>query len=125
MTQEKDKVTVLFMLGVMTFAVVLIDERWVRAGVALLPALLLAQRALMGAGVGATGPPQGTSERRADPGVRQQIQELLRLIREFYTMCHIVAVGELEPAKAKARAQVVESQLNEMMAELLEAGETS
>ena len=125
MAQENDKVTVLFMLVVIALAVTVVDDRWVRAGLGLLPALLLAQRALMGSGVGAQGPPRGTGERRADVGVRGQIQELLKLIREFYTMCHIVAVGELDPEKAKARAQVVESQLNEMMAELLESVEAS
>ena len=124
MAQENDKVTVLFMLAVMTFAVVLIDERWVRAGLGLIPALLLAQRALMGVGVGAE-PPPGTGDRRADTGVRGQIQELLKLIREFYAMCHIVADGQLDPDKAKARAQVVEGQLNTMMAELLESVEAS
>ena len=123
MTQDNDKVTVLFMLVVIALAVTVVDDRWVRAGLGLLPALLLAQRALMGSGVGAQGPPRRTGERRADVGVRGQIQELLKLIREFYTMCHIVAVGELDPERAKARAQVVESQLNEMMAELLEAAE--
>ena len=113
MAQENDKVTVLFMLGVMTFAIVLIDERWVRAGMGLVPALLLAQRALMGVGVGAEPPPD-TGDRRADKGVRGQIQELLKLIREFYAMCHIVADSRLDPDKAKARAQVVEGQLNSL-----------
>ncbi len=120
MTQGTDKTTVLFMLGVMTFAVVLVDDRWVRVGLGLLPALLLAQRALSGAGVGAQGPPQGDGERRTDSGLRDKIQELLKLIREFYTTCHMVAVGQLEPSKAKAKAQVVERRLNQMMADMLE-----
>jgi hypothetical protein len=123
MEQKNDKPTVLFMLAVMTFAVVLVDDRWVRAGLALLPTLLLAQRALLGAGVGAKGPPKGVGERRSDVDVRGQVEELLKLIREFYTMCHVVADGRLEPTRAKARAQVVESQLNEMMAQLLDKGE--
>ncbi len=120
MTQGTDKTTVLFMLGVMTFAVVLVDDRWVRVGLGLLPALLLAQRALSGAGLGAKGPPQGGDERRTDSGVREGIQELLKLIREFYTTCHMVAVGQLEPSKAKGKAQVVERRLNQMMANMLE-----
>jgi hypothetical protein len=117
--QQNDKVTVLFMLGVMTFAVILVDDRWVRAGLSLLPALLLAQRAVMGVGVGHAGPPEG-DDRRSDTGVRDRIHELLKLIREFYTTCHMVAVGQLEPSKAKAKAQVVERRLNTMMAEMLD-----
>lgn len=125
MTQGSDKPTVLFMLAVMAFAIVLVDDRWMRVGLGLLPALLLAQRALGGGGVGAPpGPPDG-EERRTNPGLREQIQELLRLIREFYTTCHMVAVGQLEASKAKAKAQVVERRLNLMMAEMLDALEDS
>ena len=123
MQQDNDKVTVLFMLGVMTFAIVLIDDRWVRAGLGLIPALLLAQRALIGVGVGHSGPAHG-EERRSDTSVRGRIQELLKLIREFYTTCHMVAVGQLEPSKAKAKAQIVERRLNTMMAEMLDGLET-
>lgn len=119
MQPQSDKLTVLFMLGVMTFAVILVDDRWFRAGLTLLPALALAQRgALMGVGIGDSGPSDG-EERRSDNTVRDGIHELLKLIREFYTTCHMVAVGQLEPSKAKAKAQVVERRLNTMMAEML------
>jgi hypothetical protein len=65
------------------------------------------------------GPPEG-KERRSDPILRRQILDLLSLIREFYTTCHMVAVGQLEPSKAKAKARVVEEKLRSMMAETLE-----
>ena len=58
-------------------------------------------------------------ERRANATLRQQIQDLLALIREFYTTCHMVAVGQLEPSRAKAKARVVEEKLQAMMAEML------
>ena len=119
MQDGNDKVTVLFMLAVMTFAIILVDDRWVRVGLGVLPALLLAQRALMGVGVGSAGPPGG-DERREDDGSRGQVQDLLKLIREFYTTCHMVAVGQMEPSKAKAKAQVVERRLNLMMANMLD-----
>ncbi|MDA0328654.1 MAG: hypothetical protein O2958_06565 [Gemmatimonadetes bacterium] len=128
MKQASDNVTVVFMLGVMAFAIVLVDDRWVRTGLGLLPALLLAQRALVGAGVGTTNSSSATAprdDRGADGGVREQIQELLKLIREFYSTCHMVAVGQLEPSKAKAKAQVVERRLNLMMADMLEQVEKS
>ena len=121
MTSGNDKTTVFFMLGVMTFAIILVDDRWVRAGLGLLPALLLAQRAVLGMGIGATGTGRPEAERRTDAGVRARIQELLKLIRDFYTTCHMVAVGQLEPSKAKAKAQVVERRLNQMMADMIEA----
>ena len=123
MTSEGDKTTVFFMLGVMAFAVILVDDRWVRAGLGLLPALLLAQRAVMGVGVGATGAERGTRERRTDTDLRDKIQDLLKLIRDFYTTCHMVTVGQLEPSKAKAKAQLVERHLNQMMADIMETDE--
>ena len=49
----------------------------------------------------------------------------MKLIREFYTTCHMVAVGQLEPSKAKAKAQVVERRLNQMMADMLETIEAA
>jgi hypothetical protein len=41
--QQNDKTTVFFMFTVMAFAIVLVDDRWVRVGLGLLPALLLAE----------------------------------------------------------------------------------
>ena len=64
-------------------------------------------------------PPDG-EDRRSDPVLRRQILELLGLIREFYTTCHMVAVGQLEPSKAKAKARSVEEKLRAMMSETLE-----
>ena len=68
---------------------------------------------------GESGPPFG-EDRRNDPVLRRQILELLGLIREFYTTCHMVAVGQLEPSKAKSKARVVEERLRSMMADTLE-----
>ena len=68
-------------------------------------------------------PPSESSqgeERRANATLRRQIHDLLALIREFYTTCHMVAVGQLEPSRAKAKARVVEEKLQAMMAEMLQ-----
>jgi hypothetical protein len=63
------------------------------------------------------------SDRRTNDRVRAKVAELLTLIRDFYTTCHMVAVGQLEPSKAKAKAADVERRLNQMMAEMLEEAE--
>ena len=65
-----------------------------------------------------SGPPGG-EERRANPTLRRQVQDLLALIREFYQTCHMVAVGQLEPARAKAKARSLEEKLHAMMGEML------
>ena len=54
MNSQKDSFTVFLEIVVIAFAIVLVDDRWLRVGLGLLPALLLAQRALVGAGVGGT-----------------------------------------------------------------------
>lgn len=67
-------------------------------------------------------PPEGVQEeRRSNLELRDQVQALLGLIREFHTTCHMVAVGQLEPSKAKAKAQTVERQLSEMMAKVVDS----
>lgn len=65
-------------------------------------------------------PMSNQEERRSDFTVREHVRTLLTLIREFYTTCHMVSVGQLEPAKAKAKAKSVEEQLTGMMNEILE-----
>lgn len=69
-----------------------------------------------------SGVPDGVEqERRTNLRLREQVKSLLGLTREFYTTCHMVAVGQLEPSKAKAKAQTVERQLSEMMARIVES----
>ena len=65
-----------------------------------------------------SGPPEG-EERRANPTLRRQVHDLLALIREFYQTCHMVAVGQLEPARAKSKARSLEEKLHVMMGEML------
>lgn len=63
--------------------------------------------------------PSREEDRRQDPTVRRHIQQLLDLIRDFYSTCHMVAVGQLSAAKAKAKAREVEEKLDVMMEEML------
>ena len=123
MEQQDDKVTIFFMLAVMAFAVVLVDDRWVRVGLGLLPALLLAQRALGGGGVGRRDRERvgAAADRRGDQDVRAHIEELLKHFREFYTTCHLMATGNLEPAEAKDLAAGIERRLNKLLAEVTDA----
>ena len=120
MEQQNDKVTVFFMLAVMAFAMVLVDDRWVRVGLGLLPALLLAQRALVGGAVGSgkNASRVGAADRRADAAVRGHIEDLLKHVRDFYTTCHLMASGKLEPEEAKGLVSGIERKLNELLAEI-------
>jgi hypothetical protein len=64
-----------------------------------------------------------SDERRVDLEGRERVGELLDLIRDFYTTCHMVAVGQLEPSKAKAKAQAIEERLDKMMQEMIARAE--
>ncbi len=119
MESRDDRTTIFFLVAVMACAIILVDDRWVRAGLGLLPALLLAQRALMGAGVGGAKDSQlGAADRREDHRAREHIETLLKHFRQFYTTCHLMAAGGLEPEEAKSRAAGIERELNTLLAEV-------
>ena len=106
----------------MAFAMIVVDDRWVRAGLGLLPALLLAQRALSGTGVRSRDAPRvGAADRRGNPAVRGYIEDLLKHFREFYTTCHLMAGGQLDPEEAKELAGGIERRLNALLAEVTDA----
>ena len=121
-----DKVTVVLLVMLVAFAVVIVDERWLRAAIAFVPTMLLAQRALyppnnvqtQAAPVGAAG------NRREDQAVRAHIDDLLKHFREFYTTCHLMAGGQLEPAEAKDLAAGIERRLNTLLAEITETSKS-
>ena len=122
MEEQQDKVTVFLMVGVMAFAMVLVDDRWVRVGLGLLPALLLAQRALSGTGVRSRDAPRvGAADRRGNAAVQGYIEDLLKHFREFYTTCHLMAGGQLDPAEAKDLAAGIERRLNALLADVTDA----
>ncbi|MFQ5537434.1 MAG: hypothetical protein ACE5GJ_08280 [Gemmatimonadota bacterium] len=112
---------VIFMVALILFAVVLVDERWIRTAVALVPALLLAQRALAAGEDGPASVATGPADRRRDGDVRRYIDDLLKNFREFYATTHLMATGALDPEEAKDRAAGIERRLNALLAEVTEA----
>lgn len=118
--ESGDKLTVVLLLALIAFAVLIVDERWLRAAIALVPALLLAQRALQPPTALAHRPAVGAADRRTDTDVRSHIDDLLKHFREFYTTCHLMATGSLEPAEAKDLAAGIERRLNTLLAEVTE-----
>jgi hypothetical protein len=64
--------------------------------------------------------PSPQDDRRQDIAVRRHVQQLLELIRDFYSTCHMVAVGQLSAAKAKEKALDVEQKVDDLMGDLLQ-----
>lgn len=115
---RSDSFSVFLMVLLLAFAVVIVDERWLRVGIAVLPALVLAQRAL--GAQRAERPPEG-GDRRTDDEVRAHLDQLLKHFREFYATCHLMGVGVLTPQAAEERATTLERDLNRLLAQMTDA----
>lgn len=118
--EKSETVSVLLMVVLLAFAVVLVDERLLRTGLAVLPALMLAQKAL-GVGQAPQGPTAArttTDERRQDEEVRSHIEQLLKYFREFYATCHLMSSKVLTVDAAEERANNLERDLNRLLAEV-------
>lgn len=109
-------------LLVVALAAAFVEQRWLRALLVIVPAIFMAQKALLRATpapvVEPVEPPP-EEDRRTDMTTRRHIRQLLELIREFYSTCHMVAVGQLAAPKAKKKARQVGEKLDFMMVEML------
>jgi len=116
---KNESISVFLMVLLLAFAVILVDERWLRTAVAVLPALMLAQKA-MGAGKREPEVPAKPTDRRTDEEIRGYIDRLLKHFREFYTTCHLMGANVLTPEAAEERVAKMELDLNKFLAEVTE-----
>jgi hypothetical protein len=117
--QKGEVFSVFLMLLLLGFAVVIVDERWLRTAIAIVPALMLAQKGLLAPAAPAQSPRSGSgADRRVDAQVRGHVEELLRHFREFYTNVHMMGRGELSPDEAKGWAAQLERELNSLLARI-------
>jgi hypothetical protein len=116
---KSETLSVFLMIVLLAFAVVLVDERLLRTAVAVLPALMLAQKALQPPQI--LEPPTGAAvNRRQDDEVREYIEQLLKHFREFYTTCHLMSVNVLTIEAAEERVNNLERDLNRLLAQVTE-----
>jgi hypothetical protein len=114
--EKSETLSVALMVLLLAFAVVIVDHRWLRVAIAVLPALMLAQRALASSSTPDEPAEEDAPERREDAEVRGYVDELLKHFREFYTTCHLMGVGVLTPQAAEERATTLERELNRLLA---------
>lgn len=117
---KSETVSVFLMVVLLAFAVVLVDERLLRTAIAVLPALMLAQKALNAGAPVAPPTSFDPEERRQDEEVRQYIEQLLKHFREFYTTCHLMGAKVLTVEAAEERANNLERDLNRLLAQVTE-----
>lgn len=109
--------TILFEVGLLTLVVALVDQTLLRVGLAFVPGMLLAQRAL-GSVEASSDPWAGANERRKDHTMRRYVEELLQRVREFYTTCHLMRSGQIHLEAALERTARIEQELNRLLAKL-------
>ncbi len=115
--RKGDVVSILLLILVLAFAVIIVDERWLRLAIAFLPALLLVQRALeAGREDERRHELVGAADRRMDGDTRGAVDELLSHIREFYLTCHLLGTGRMSPDEAVEKAAQKEKELNQLLA---------
>ena len=112
--QKGDVGSVVLLMFVLAFGVVIVDERWLRVLVAIVPALLLAQRAILAQGQ--KEEQVGAEDRRDDLDTRGAIDELIQFIREFYLTCHLMGAGKMDSEDAMEKVAAQEKDLNRLLA---------
>jgi hypothetical protein len=122
--KKADLASVVLLIFVLSFAVVIVDERWLRVAIAFVPALLLAQQGLRASHEKEDDDASGWADRRRDQEMRSSVDELLRHIREFYLTCHMMGTGKLSPDDAVERAAQQELQLNQLLARVTDGAKS-
>ncbi len=122
--KRADLASILLLIFVLVFAVLIVDERWLRVAIAFVPAALLAQQGLRATQVEEDDSASGWANRRTDLEMRSSVDELLRHIREFYLTCHMMGTGKLTPDEAVEKAAQQELQLNQLLARITDSAKT-
>ena len=119
MNEQPAMGTILFHVVLLAIIVVLVDETLIRAGLAIIPGMLLAQRAMGGGAQAQTsGEWTGIHDQRMDEHVREHVEKLLGHFREFYAMNHLMASGKITSDEAMVRANEIEKKLNRLLDEV-------
>lgn len=119
--KKADVASMVLLIFVLLFAVVIVDEGWLRVAIALVPTLLLAQQGLKTTAEDEDQSPSGWADRRTDLEMRGSVDELLRHIREFYLTCHMMGTGKITPDDAVEKAAQQELQLNRLLARITDS----
>ena len=116
MNDKPEIATILVQVALVITIVVLVADDWlIRGALAFIPAMLLAQRALGSAGNkvsdGLTGGPR-------DLLIREPIQKLEAILREFQPICRLMGVGGITPEEALRRTNHLEKDLTRLLDEV-------
>ena len=115
------KILILIEVVALLLITALIDEALMRVALSVAPGLLLAQRALEAPDASEGPTRSGFEDRRHDPVIRNYVDELLDLVRQFHTACHLLRSGQITDNRATERTGEIERDLNRMLAGIMKA----
>ena len=118
MDEQPDLGTIFFYVALLAVIVLLVDERVIRGALAVIPAMLLAQRAIAATQAKPEGDWTEVHDRRMDEHVREHVDKLLGHFRDFYAMNHLMASGGMTSEEALERASDLEKDLNRLLDEV-------
>ena len=110
--------TVFFHVVLLAIIVLLVDERLIRGGLAIIPGMFLAQRAMGATAAEAISDWSPINDRRMNEHVREHIERLLSHFRDFYALSHHMTSGRMSPEEAGERAGELENDLNRLLDEV-------
>lgn len=113
MSDKPETGTVLFVVALLTIVVLLVDEWLMRAALAFIPAMLLAQRALNSSGAKPSEEPRSADDHGTP--VREHVSKLLEHFQKFYATCQQMASGEITPGEALTRTSDLEQDLSSLL----------
>ena len=115
MDQQPQLGTIFFHVGLLAIIVLLVDETLIRGGLAIIPGMLLAQRAMGGVIPKSSGDWSEVHDQRMNEHVRAHLESLLGYFRDFYATNHLMTTGEMGAEEALARASDLEKDLNRLL----------
>ena len=115
MDQQPQLGTIFFHVGLLAIIVLLVDETLIRGGLAIIPGMLLAQRAMGGSIPKSNGDWSEVHDQRMNEHVRAHLEKLLGYFREFYATNHLMTTGEMGAEEALSRASDLEKDLNRLL----------
>ena len=121
MDEQPEVGTIFFHVALLAIIVLLVDERLIRGALAVIPAMLLAQRAIgatQAKSIDSVGSWTGIHDRRMNEHVRKHVDRLLGHFREFYAMNHLMTSGGMSSEEALTRASDLEKDLNRLLDEV-------
>ena len=118
MNEQPPITTIVLQVILLTTIVFLVDPPAMRAALATIPVILLAQRSIRPVQVVEIVKWSSGDNPRIGAHLREHSSKLLGFFKDFYALCHFVGVGQIDSETALLRANKLEKRLAALLDEL-------